>query len=121
MRIVMVMIPDLFLQLEKADGTTSYFETGDENKSNWMMFVRPAATFAEQNLVAYQHGQDIYFTVIKNIEPRQELKVLRMSCLKVSSRDSSVVECQTHDRKATSLSPGMSGGRIFFSGVNFLC
>ena len=78
----MVTIPDLFLQLEKADGSTSYFETGDENKCNWMMFVRPAATFAEQNLVAYQHGQDIYFTVIKNIEPRQELKVLRMSCLK---------------------------------------
>ena len=39
------------------------------------MFVRPALTYAEQNLVAYQFGQDIYFSVIKNIEARQELKV----------------------------------------------
>ena len=117
----MVTMLDLFLQLEKADGTTGYFETGDENKCNWMMFVRPAATFAEQNLVAYQHGQDIYFTVIKNIEPRQELKVLRISCLTVSSGDSSVVECQAHDQEVTNLSPSRNGGRIFFSRVNFLC
>jgi len=40
-----------------------------------MMFVRSASNVAEQNLVAYQHGQDIFFTSIKAIEPREELKV----------------------------------------------
>jgi hypothetical protein len=40
-----------------------------------MMFVRPAENFAEQNMVAYQHGFDIYFTVTKNIDSRTELKV----------------------------------------------
>ncbi|XP_070202868.1 PR domain zinc finger protein 10-like isoform X2 [Littorina saxatilis] len=63
------------LALERAEGTKGYFETSDENKCNWMMFVRPAATYSEQNMVAYQHGHDIYFTVIKTIEPRHELKV----------------------------------------------
>ena len=30
-------------------------------------------------------------------------------------------ECQTRDRKVTSLNPGRSGGRIFLSRVNFVC
>ncbi|XP_014768414.1 PR domain zinc finger protein 10 [Octopus bimaculoides] len=63
------------LMLERENNECFYIEMSDENKCNWMMFVRPAENFAEQNLVAYQHCQDIYFTVSKNIEPRQELKV----------------------------------------------
>lgn len=63
------------LLLEKAGGDIVYFETSDENKCNWMMFVRPAESYAEQNMVAYQYGQDIYFSVTKNIEARGELKV----------------------------------------------
>ena len=31
------------------------------------------------------------------------------------------LECRTHDRKVAGLNPGRSGGRIFFSQVNFLC
>ena len=52
-----------------------FIDTSDENKCNWMMFVRPAQNFAEQNLVMYQHGQDIYYTVIKPIDYKTELKV----------------------------------------------
>lgn len=63
------------LMMERENNERYYFKTSDENKCNWMMFVRPAEKFAEQNLVAYQHGQDIFFTVSKNIEPKQELKV----------------------------------------------
>ena len=37
------------------------------------------------------------------------------------SRDSLLVERGSPDRKVASSSPGRSGGRIFFSGVNFLC
>ncbi|KAG9481499.1 hypothetical protein GDO78_010627 [Eleutherodactylus coqui] len=46
-----------------------------ESLCNWMMFVRPAQNHLEQNLVAYQYGQHIYYTTIKNIEPKQELRV----------------------------------------------
>lgn len=63
------------LMLERQEGDILYFDTSDENKCNWMMFVRPAENFAEQNMVAYQHGFDIYFSVTKNIESRTELKV----------------------------------------------
>ena len=52
-----------------------YLEATDENKCNWMMFVRPAQNYAEQNLIAYQFGNDVYFSTMKNIEPKQELKV----------------------------------------------
>ena len=55
----------------------SYFDTSDENKCNWMMFVRPADSYADQNCVAYQYGLDIYFTVTRNIEARAEIKVSR--------------------------------------------
>jgi len=61
--------------VKKDDSITEYIDAREEDQCNWMMFVRPASNSVEQNLVAYQHGSDIYFTVIKNIEPRQELKV----------------------------------------------
>lgn len=40
-----------------------------------MMFVRPAQNHLEQNLVAYQYGSEIFYTTIKNIQPKEELKV----------------------------------------------
>ncbi|XP_052805103.1 PR domain zinc finger protein 10-like isoform X2 [Mya arenaria] len=63
------------LMVEQPSGEVAYYEACDENKCNWMMFVRPAASFAEQNLVAYQHGQDIFFTTSKDVDSREELKV----------------------------------------------
>ncbi|XP_067826896.1 PR domain zinc finger protein 10 [Heptranchias perlo] len=52
-----------------------WFDLSDENLCNWMMFVREARNHLEQNLVVYQYGKDLYFTTIKHIEPKQELKV----------------------------------------------
>ncbi|KAJ8256639.1 hypothetical protein COCON_G00187910 [Conger conger] len=52
-----------------------WVELSDEERCNWMMFVRPAQNHLEQNLVAYQYGADIFYTTIKNIQPKQELKV----------------------------------------------
>ncbi|XP_061165396.1 PR domain zinc finger protein 10-like isoform X1 [Saccostrea echinata] len=63
------------LAIERGEGDVSYFDTSDENKCNWMMFVRPAESYAEQNCVAYQYGLDIYFTVTRNIEAKAEIKV----------------------------------------------
>ncbi|XP_034024388.1 PR domain zinc finger protein 10 [Thalassophryne amazonica] len=52
-----------------------WFELSDEDSCNWMMFVRPAQNHLEQNLIAYQYGSEIFYTTIKNIQPKQELKV----------------------------------------------
>ena len=40
---------------------------------------------------------------------------------RVSGDSSVVTESRTRDRKVPGPSPGRSGGRIFFSRVNFLC
>ncbi|TMS07752.1 PR domain zinc finger protein 10 [Larimichthys crocea] len=58
---------------EKSDDT--WLDLSDEDSCNWMMFVRPAQNHLEQNLVAYQYGSEIFYTTIKNIQPKQELKV----------------------------------------------
>ncbi|XP_023663030.1 PR domain zinc finger protein 10 [Paramormyrops kingsleyae] len=52
-----------------------WLDLSDEELCNWLMFVRPAQNHLEQNLVAYQYGPDIFYTTIKNIQPKQELKV----------------------------------------------
>ncbi|XP_067910350.1 PR domain zinc finger protein 10 [Heterodontus francisci] len=52
-----------------------WFDLSDENLCNWLMFVRQAQNHLEQNLVVYQYGKNLYFTTIKHIEPKQELKV----------------------------------------------
>ena len=44
---------------------------------------------------------------------------LSVSCLSVCS--SCQLERWTHDRNIARLNPGWSGGRIFFSRVNFVC
>ncbi|XP_056271118.1 PR domain zinc finger protein 1 isoform X2 [Pseudoliparis swirei] len=47
----------------------------DVHRSNWMRYVNPARSLAEQNLVACQNGRDIYFYTIRPVEPSQELLV----------------------------------------------
>lgn len=60
---------------EKDNANDMWYELSDEDSCNWMMFVRPAQNHLEQNMVAYQYGPEIFFTTIKNIQPKQELKV----------------------------------------------
>lgn len=65
------------LDAEK-DGQKSddlWLDLSDEESCNWLMFVRPAQNHLEQNLVAYQYGSEIFYATIKNIQPKQELKV----------------------------------------------
>lgn len=64
---------DVEKDIEKSNNL--WLELSDEERCNWMMFVRPAQNHLEQNLVAYQYGSDIYYTTIKNIQPKEELKV----------------------------------------------
>ncbi|RVE65167.1 hypothetical protein OJAV_G00132830 [Oryzias javanicus] len=65
------------LDAEKEAQTSDdlWFDLSDEDSCNWMMFVRPARNHLEQNLVAYQYGSELFYTTIKNVQPKQELKV----------------------------------------------
>uniref|UniRef100_A0A673AAX6 PR domain zinc finger protein 1 n=1 Tax=Sphaeramia orbicularis TaxID=375764 RepID=A0A673AAX6_9TELE len=53
----------------------NFIDGYDVNRSNWMRYVNPARSLAEQNLVACQNGRDIYFYTIRPVEPKQELLV----------------------------------------------
>lgn len=52
-----------------------YLETDDEEFCNWMCLVAPASTEEDLNMYCYQEKEDIYFSVIKEIEKGSELKV----------------------------------------------
>ncbi|KAM9259261.1 PR domain zinc finger protein 15 isoform 3-T3 [Cariama cristata] len=52
-----------------------YFDTSNEDDCNWMMMVRPATKYEHQNLTAFQHDNDIYFTTSRDIPPGTELRV----------------------------------------------
>lgn len=51
------------------------FDTSNEDDCNWMMLVRPAVEAEHQNLTAYQHGSDVYFTTSRDIPAGTELRV----------------------------------------------
>uniref|UniRef100_A0AAY4ER36 PR domain zinc finger protein 1 n=1 Tax=Denticeps clupeoides TaxID=299321 RepID=A0AAY4ER36_9TELE len=57
-------------------GRLHHFIDGyDVHLSNWMRYVNPARSVAEQNLVACQNGHDVFFYTIRPVEPKQELLV----------------------------------------------
>lgn len=57
-------------------GQLQHFIDGyDVRLSNWMRYVNPARSLAEQNLVACQNGPDIFFYTLRPLEPKQELLV----------------------------------------------
>eukprot|EP00064_Thunnus_orientalis_P002062 superscaffoldBa00000143_g2069 len=53
----------------------NFIDGYDVHRSNWMRYVNPARSLAEQNLVACQNGREIYFYTIRPVEPKQELLV----------------------------------------------
>lgn len=57
------------------DGHPVCFDTSNEDDCNWMMLVRPALAPEHQNLTAFQHGSDVYFTTSRDIPPGAELRV----------------------------------------------
>ncbi|CAL1538906.1 unnamed protein product, partial [Lymnaea stagnalis] len=52
-----------------------YLDTSDENKCNWMMFVRPASRFSQQNTAAFVNNGQIFFVTCKNVPAGAELRV----------------------------------------------
>ncbi|XP_062831197.1 PR domain zinc finger protein 15 isoform X1 [Anolis carolinensis] len=63
------------LKVFQKDGPPVYFDTSNEDDCNWMMMVRPANQYDHQNLTAFQHENDIYFTTSRDIPPGTELRV----------------------------------------------
>lgn len=55
----------LTLQIVDDDGDTTYLDVSDETSCNWMMFVRCASSFTDQNLSAFQKNGEIYFATSK--------------------------------------------------------
>ncbi|KAK9514367.1 hypothetical protein VZT92_027839 [Zoarces viviparus] len=47
----------------------------DESRSNWMRYVNPAHSAAEQNIAACQNGMEIYFYTVKPVPAGAELLV----------------------------------------------
>lgn len=83
-----------------------WLDLSDEDSCNWMMFVRPAQNHLEQNLVAYQYGSEIFYTTIKNIQPKQELKVsvvqsrmhsFEFDLTALRGRKPELIECEKHE------------------------
>lgn len=67
-------IPNLQIDDNEAKNTV-YIQATDESICNWMMFVRPATDQKHQNLMAYQHGGHIYYSAMRDIDSREELRV----------------------------------------------
>lgn len=70
--------PSLLLLLLQiyVDGEFHHFVDGlDESRSNWMRYVNPAHSAAEQNLAACQNGMEIYFYTVKPVPAGAELLV----------------------------------------------
>ncbi|XP_061483575.1 PR domain zinc finger protein 15 isoform X2 [Rhineura floridana] len=63
------------LKVFQKDDPPVYFDTSNEDDCNWMMMVRPANQYEHQNLSAFQHDNDIYFTTSRDIPPGTELRV----------------------------------------------
>ncbi|KAM9806707.1 PR domain zinc finger protein 1a isoform 1-T2 [Syngnathus typhle] len=59
-----------------ADGDFHHFVDGlDESRSNWMRYVNPAHSAAEQNVAACQNGLDVYFYTVRPVPAGAELLV----------------------------------------------
>lgn len=56
------------------NGNEYVVDVTDESLSNWMIFVRKAETFDEHNLILTQDGNGLYFTTIRHVKPKEELK-----------------------------------------------
>ncbi|XP_043927885.1 PR domain zinc finger protein 15 [Protopterus annectens] len=67
--------PTFPLKVFQKEGSAIYFDTSNEEDCNWMILVRPAIDYQHQNLTAFQHDNDVYFTTSKDISPGTELRV----------------------------------------------
>uniref|UniRef100_A0A2C9K7P3 PR domain zinc finger protein 10 n=1 Tax=Biomphalaria glabrata TaxID=6526 RepID=A0A2C9K7P3_BIOGL len=65
----------LEFEIHRQTGERLYLDTSDKYKCNWMIFVRPACKFSQQNLAAFENNGQIFFVTCKNIPAGTELRV----------------------------------------------
>ncbi|KAK0055437.1 PR domain zinc finger protein 10 [Biomphalaria pfeifferi] len=65
----------LEFEIHRQTGERLYLDTSDKYKCNWMIFVRPASKFSQQNLAAFENNGQIFFVTCKNIPAGTELRV----------------------------------------------
>ncbi|EEC08210.1 zinc finger protein, putative [Ixodes scapularis] len=63
------------LYVDEEDGQVVCLDTSDETQSNWMRFVRPAESHAEQNVILVQQGTGLYFNTTRALASRTEMRV----------------------------------------------
>nr|XP_015196761.1 PREDICTED: PR domain zinc finger protein 15 [Lepisosteus oculatus] len=63
------------LKVFQKDGAVICFDTANEDDCNWMMLVRPASDYKQQNLNAYQQDDEVYFNTSQDVQPGSELRV----------------------------------------------
>ena len=89
----------------------------EEKKKNMQCFY----TISEMTPNKVHHsGCMIFFFHFKSLNHMTQHPIVHY-VIAVWARIACWLECWTRDRKVVSLNPGRSGGRIFFSRVNFLC
>lgn len=94
-------------QVFQKEGPLVYFDTTNEDDCNWMMMVRPATEYEHQNLTAFQHDNDIYFTTCQDIPPGTELRVW-YAAFYAKKMEKPVL------KQVTSVANGMCGGLSSF-------
>uniref|UniRef100_A0A1A8BZ37 SET domain-containing protein n=1 Tax=Nothobranchius kadleci TaxID=1051664 RepID=A0A1A8BZ37_NOTKA len=57
------------------DSAFTFLDASDENKSNWMRYVRYTSNESEHNLVVFQFYRHIYYRVSQHISEGAELRV----------------------------------------------
>ncbi|GAB6018885.1 hypothetical protein CHUAL_000543 [Chamberlinius hualienensis] len=65
----------LIYKVMDEDGKSVYFDTSCTDNCNWMSLVLGATSKEQHNLIAYQIGQSIYFSVLRDIRVHEELRV----------------------------------------------
>uniref|UniRef100_A0A6A7G8K7 Protein sister of odd and bowel-like n=2 Tax=Hirondellea gigas TaxID=1518452 RepID=A0A6A7G8K7_9CRUS len=65
----------LVVWVSEASGDRYLLDTRQEERTNWMCFVRAAQHRAQQNVVAFQYRGQIFFVTIKEIGAECELRV----------------------------------------------
>lgn len=85
------------------------FDTSSEDDCNWMMLVRPAAGPEHQNLTAYQHGDDVYFTTSRDIPPGAELRVW-YAAFYAKKMDKPMLKQACASAHGTRCPPGLAAG-----------
>ena len=78
MRIFCLHFLQVYGQKEGLSGKRSgghFIDAGDASSSNWMRFVNCARYEEEQNLLAFQYQQNIYYRSITNVAGGTELLV----------------------------------------------